>query len=94
MIEAARVDEVGLAFVEDLTTEVGQRLAGSEAEQRARDWSVAELNELGFDAVRVEAFDIPFWPRKSEAVQVLTPSPQELVATALGVDLRLDHDLR
>jgi len=84
LIEAARVDEVGLTFVEDLTTEVGQRLAGSEAEQRARDWSVAELNELGFDAVRVEAFDIPFWSRKSEAVAVLTPSPQELVATALG----------
>lgn len=84
LIEQALADTVGLAFVEDLTTEVGQRLAGSEAEQRARDWSVAELTELGFDNVRVEAFEIPFWSRKSEAVSVLSPAPQDLVATALG----------
>jgi len=84
LIDQALADTVGLAFVEDLTTEVGQRLAGSEAEQRARDWSVAELTELGFDNVRVEAFEIPFWSRKSEAVAVLSPASQDLVATALG----------
>lgn len=84
LIDRAFVDEVGLKFVEDLTTEVGQRLAGSEAEARARDWSVAELTELGFDEVRVEGFEIPFWSRKSEAVSIISPSPQALVATALG----------
>ena len=31
LTEAAKTDEVGLQFVEDLTTEVGQRLAGSPA---------------------------------------------------------------
>ena len=84
LVEQARSDELGLRFVEDLTTEVGQRLAGSEAEARARDWSVAELTELGFDNVRVEAFEIPFWSRKSESVSVVSPAPQSLVATALG----------
>ena len=84
LIEKAETDEVGLRFVEDLTTEVGQRLAGSESEARARDWSVAELKELGFDEVRIEAFDIPFWSRKSESVKVVSPSSQDLVATALG----------
>lgn len=84
LIERAKTDERGLAFVEDLTTEVGQRLAGSEAEARARDWSVAALTELGFDTVRIEPFEIPFWSRKSESVAVLSPSPQPLVATALG----------
>ena len=84
LIAQAKTDELGLAFVEDLTTEVGQRLAGSEAEARARDWSVTELTELGFDDVRIEPFEIPFWSRKSESVAVLSPSPQPLVATALG----------
>ncbi|MHA7898839.1 MAG: M28 family peptidase [Henriciella sp.] len=84
LIEQAASDEVGLNFVEDLTTEVGQRLAGSEAEALARDWSVAELTELGFDVVRIEPFEIPFWSRKSESVDVVSPSPQPLVATALG----------
>jgi hypothetical protein len=84
LIEQAGLDDVGLAFVEDLTTEVGQRLAGSDAEARARDWAVAELTELQFDQVRIEPFEIPFWSRKSESVAVLSPSPQPLVATALG----------
>lgn len=77
-------DTRGLGFVEDLTTEIGQRLAGSGAEASARDWAVNELTELGFDTVRIEGFDIPFWSRKSEAVAVVSPSPQPLVATALG----------
>lgn len=84
LIEQASSDAIGLKFVEDLTTEVGQRLAGSESEARARDWSVTELTELGFDEVRIEAFEIPFWSRKSESVAVLSPAPQSLVATALG----------
>ena len=84
LIDRAMSDEVGLRFVEDLTTEVGQRLAGSESEARARDWSVNELTELGFDTVRIEPFEIPFWSRKHESVAVVSPSPQPLVATALG----------
>lgn len=84
LIEQAGNDDIGLAFVEDLTTEVGQRLAGSDSEARARAWSATELTELGFDEVRIEPFDIPFWSRKSESVSVISPSPQPLVATALG----------
>lgn len=84
LMRYAMSDEIGLEFVEGLTTEVGQRLAGSDAEARARDWAVAELSELGFDAVRIEPFEIPFWSRKSESVAVISPSPQPLIATALG----------
>ena len=84
LMRYAMSDEIGLDFVEGLTTEIGQRLAGSEAEARARDWAVAELTELGFDAVRIEPFEIPFWSRKSESVSVVSPSPQPLIATALG----------
>lgn len=84
LIIAAQDDDVGLAFVEGLTTEIGQRLAGSDAERRARLWSVAELTELGFDTVRIEPFDIPFWSRTYESVSIVSPAPQALVATALG----------
>jgi len=84
LITSAFEDETGLAFVEDLTTEIGPRLAGSEAEKRARDWSVERLEALGFDTVRVEGFDIPFWTRVSERAEVVEPYPQPLVITALG----------
>lgn len=84
LIEQGLADDIGLQFVEDLTTEVGARLAGSQAERRARDWSVAELRSLGFRNVRIEEFDIPFWSRVTESAHVVSPGQQELVITALG----------
>lgn len=84
LIAEAETDDVGLNFVRDLTTQVGQRLAGSAAEKRARDWSVVELQSLGFRNVRVEDFEIPFWSRVSDSASIVSPSPQDLVVTALG----------
>ncbi|HKP34645.1 MAG TPA: M28 family peptidase, partial [Sphingomicrobium sp.] len=69
---------------EGLTTEVGQRLAGTAAEARARDWAVAKLKALGFSNVRVEPFDMPIWTRGAEAAEILAPFPQKLVVAALG----------
>lgn len=84
LIKAALQDEVGLSFVEGITTEVGPRLAGSDAEARARDWSMVELKEIGFERAWMEPFEIPFWSRTSESVSVVSPTSQTLVATALG----------
>lgn len=84
LMQRGLVDEVGLKFVEDLTTEIGPRLAGSEAEARARDWAVAELKELGFSNVRVDDFAIPFWSRIQESAVVVSPAPQKLEITMLG----------
>ena len=41
-----------MAIVTSLTTEVGPRLAGSEAEARARVWALNTLTEKGFANVR------------------------------------------
>ena len=84
LIEASRTDDIGFKFVEDLTTEVGPRLAGSPAERRAREWAVAELEALGFTNVRVEPFSIPYWARTHERGEVVGPHAQPLVLTALG----------
>ncbi|MCB1589394.1 MAG: peptidase M28 family protein, partial [Xanthomonadales bacterium] len=43
------------AIVESLTTEVGPRLAGLEADARGRAWAEAKFRELGFDRVWTEA---------------------------------------
>jgi hypothetical protein len=82
--DAALDDDYAWDIVEGLTTEVGQRLAGTEAEARARDWAVAKLKSLGFANVRVEAFDLPVWTRGAEAAEILAPFPQRMVVTALG----------
>lgn len=82
--EAALKKNIAYEVVESLTTEVGPRLAGSEAEKRARDWAVAKLNELGFENVHVEPFDVPLWQRGIERAEIVSPFPQQLTVTALG----------
>jgi hypothetical protein len=71
-------------IVESLVTEVGPRLAGSDAEARARDWAVRVLRENHFANVRVEPFTIPFWDGLREEAEVVAPTRQRLVIVALG----------
>lgn len=82
--DAALKSDLAWNITEGLTTEIGQRLAGSPAEARARDWAVQKLKSLGFQNVRVETFDIPGWVRGEERGEVLAPYPQKLTLTALG----------
>ena len=79
-------------WVESLTTEVGPRLAGTDAEARARDWAVAKLRELGFKHVRQEPFTIQGWERGQEFAEVVAPFPQPLSITALGGSVATDDD--
>jgi carboxypeptidase Q len=76
--------DFGYDIVEGLTTEVGQRLAGTEAEARARAWAVPRLKALGFVNVHVEPFDMPVWVRGAETAEIVAPFPQKLVLAALG----------
>jgi Zn-dependent M28 family amino/carboxypeptidase len=82
--DAALRDTLAYDIVEGLTTEVGQRLAATEAEARARTWAVARLKALGFKKVRVETYRMPVWLRGTETAEILAPFPQELTLTALG----------
>lgn len=84
LASAALEENISYEIVESLTTEVGPRLAGSEAEKRARDWAVAKLKELGFENVHVEPFDVPLWERGIERAEIVSPFPQHLTVTALG----------
>lgn len=82
--DAAMKDNVAWDIVEGLTTEVGPRLAGTEAEARARQWAVARLKALGFSNVRIEEYRMPVWVRGEETASVVSPFPQKLALTALG----------
>ncbi|RYD48591.1 MAG: peptidase M28 family protein, partial [Sphingomonadales bacterium] len=82
--DAALKDDLAWEITEGLTTEIGQRLAATEAEARARDWSVRKLTALGFRNVRIEPFKMPVWVRGDEKAVVLGPSSQKLTIAALG----------
>lgn len=77
-------DNYAWDITEGLTTEVGPRLAGTEAEARARDWGVKKLSALGFANARIEAFDMPVWVRGHESAEIVAPFPQPMVVAALG----------
>lgn len=84
LIERAMADDRAYEIVASLTTEVGPRLGGTEAEARARVWGEARLKAMGFANVRTETFDMPVWTRQSESAAIVAPFPQPLHATALG----------
>jgi hypothetical protein len=77
-------DDTGYRIVESLTTEVGPRMAGSPADQRARDWAIAKFKALGYDKVYTEPVIYPLWERHGERGAIVSPFPQPLVLTALG----------
>ncbi len=83
--QAALSDDTAWSVVAGLTTEIGPRPAGSDAEARARAWAVTRLKALGFANVHVEPFDIAKgWVRGVEQAEVVSPFPQALRLTALG----------
>lgn len=77
-------DPVAWEITEGLTTEVGARQAGTEAEARGRAWALSYLRKAGFANVREEPFDMPTWVRGEERAWVVSPFPQKFAIAALG----------
>ena len=75
-----------IAITESLTTEVGPRLAGSEADARAVQWAQAKFKALGFDKVWTEPVRFPKWERRSEHARRCSArqSRSRCTLTALG----------
>ena len=82
--DRALTDPTAYEIVKSLTTEVGQRLAGSEASARARDWGLAKLKALGFSNVHAEPFPITAWARGAESAALTAPYPAGLAILGLG----------
>ena len=83
---------IGYQIIESLTTEVGARQAGSEAEARARRWGADKFRQLGFSNVRIEPFEVEFWQRASERAEIVAPFPQNLAITSLGGSVGTSDD--
>jgi carboxypeptidase Q len=82
--DAALTDNVSYTLLESLTTEVGARLAGSEADARAVAWAEAKFKALGFDKVWKEPVTFQTWKRGVEHAEIISPYPHALAVTALG----------
>lgn len=82
--DKALTDTLAWDITESLTSEVGARMVGSPAMERARDWSVAKFKELGFENIKVESFTTPAWSRGAESTEVVGPWPHKLSILGLG----------
>src|SRR5580704_968953 len=82
--DSALHDPTAYDYIESVSVEVGERLAGTEAAARARDWAVAKLTSLGFQNVHVEPFPITAWIRGPEDAEIVSPHPQKLAVLGLG----------
>ncbi|MDE2561648.1 MAG: M28 family peptidase [Sphingomonadales bacterium] len=76
--------DVAWDIVSGLTTDVGQRLDGTEAEARARDWAKVRMTALGLKDVRIEPFTLTGYVRGHDAAELTAPVRQNLAVTALG----------
>ncbi len=82
--DAALKDDTAYVVLEELTTEIGPRLGGSEKELQAIDWAVERLNDMGFDKVYTEPVKVEKWERISENAAIVGQFSQPLEITALG----------
>jgi carboxypeptidase Q len=72
-------------FVEGITTEVGPRQAGTEAEARGREWAMIWLRANGFANVADEPFEMDTWvPGEIASAEIVSPFPQPFVISPLG----------
>lgn len=87
---AIGVREVGLQsaesyqLLEELTTEVGPRFAGTAGDRAGVAWALKKLQDLGFANVRTQEVIVPRWIRGEASFQVLTPYPASMVTHAIG----------
>lgn len=81
--DAALAGNKAMGLLTNLTDTVGQRLAGTEAEARARVWAKAEMQKLGLVNIREETFPLKAWER-GQARASIVGSNHQLALTALG----------
>ena len=82
--DSAIKDDSAYEILKSLTTEVGARHPGTPGEKAGIEWAVKKLNSLGFDRVYTEDVKMNGWVRVVETAEILLPSYQKMVITALG----------
>ena len=80
----ALASDLAWNLLASLTSEVGPRMGGTEADERAVKWAVDKMHRLGFDRVWTEPVTFPRWVRTGESAEVLSPGAQSLAITAIG----------
>ena len=82
--DKAMKDDSAYELLKSLTTEVGARHPGTPGEKAGIKWAVSNLKKLGFDKVYTEDVNMNGWLRGVETAEIILPSYQKMIITALG----------
>ena len=82
--DKAITNDSAYEILKSLTTEVGARHPGTPGEKAGIEWALQKLHALGFDKVYTENVKMNGWVRGIETAEILAPSYQKMVITALG----------
>jgi hypothetical protein len=83
IIAEARADRGAYQKLDELTTTIGHRLAGSPELDRAIAWAAASMKADGLE-VHTEKVMVPHWVRGAEDAAIVTPQPHPLHLIGLG----------
>ena len=84
ILQAARADRGAFEKLTALCDGIGNRLAGSDALDRAIAWAQAALRADGLANVHAEPVTVTRWLRGQESLELLTPRPLALTMLGLG----------
>jgi carboxypeptidase Q len=77
-------DSLSYKRLQYLCDTFGARLSGTPALERAIDWVLGELKADGFENVRGEDVQVPYWKRGAESAELVTPRATPLAMLGLG----------
>jgi carboxypeptidase Q len=84
-ISASVINGPSTEFLRQLTDDIGARLAGSPAYDRAAQWAAALFREAGLTNVRFEEFTLPNrWQRGPARAQIVAPVTRSLRVGSVG----------
>jgi carboxypeptidase Q len=67
-----------------LTDNIGNRLSGTPALDRAIEWATEEMTRDGLENVHTESVKVPRWVRGAESAEILEPARHAMVMLGLG----------
>jgi carboxypeptidase Q len=78
-------DSHAFAYLTELSDDVGARVTGSPAGQKAIDWGVAKMKTIGLQNVRAEKWSMwKGWTRGTASAEMLAPLHRSLSVDAMG----------
>jgi Zn-dependent M28 family amino/carboxypeptidase len=84
LIEAALKDEAGMARLQYLCDQIGNRLSGSASLDKAIKWSAEEMKKAGLQNVQLLPVKVPHWVRGAESLAIAGPVSRSLPMLGLG----------